>query len=179
MSDSRHPSTPDGTGHPRHDLVSATEFRDGMAHLAAAVNIVTTGTPDDPVGFTATSVCSVSDAPPTLLVCANRERSLAQAFLDNGHLCVNTLGAQHRDLALLFGGGTPMAERFAQARWELSADNVPYLPDAAATFHCRISQSQIIGTHAVLYCEVRQVTRTPGTDALTYFRRAFHELPDR
>ena len=38
-------------------------YRDAMARLGAAVNIVTTGTLENPVGFTASAVCSVTDTP--------------------------------------------------------------------------------------------------------------------
>ena len=43
-----------------------------MARLGAAVNIITTDGPGGKRGFTASAVCSVTDSPPTLLVCLNR-----------------------------------------------------------------------------------------------------------
>ncbi|WP_252405960.1 flavin reductase, partial [Escherichia coli] len=45
------------------------DFRAGMARLGAAVNIITTDGPGGRAGFTASAVCSVTDTPPTLLVC--------------------------------------------------------------------------------------------------------------
>ncbi len=47
-------------------------YRDAMARLGAAVSIVTTDGPAGRAGFTASAVCSVTDDPPTLLVCMNR-----------------------------------------------------------------------------------------------------------
>ena len=47
-------------------------FREAMSRLGAAVHVITTDGPSGKTGFTATAVCSVSDAPPTLLVCLNR-----------------------------------------------------------------------------------------------------------
>jgi len=52
--------------------VSREQFRDAMARLGAAVNIVTTDGTAGRAGFTASAVCSVTDDPPTLLVCLNR-----------------------------------------------------------------------------------------------------------
>ena len=52
--------------------VTRQDFRDAMARLGAAVNIITTGGPAGRGGFTASAVCSVTDEPPTLLVCMNR-----------------------------------------------------------------------------------------------------------
>lgn len=55
-------------------------FRDAMAHVGAAVNIITTDGPAGRAGFTASAVCSVTDAPPTLLVCLNRSASVWPIF---------------------------------------------------------------------------------------------------
>lgn len=54
-------------------MVMATEFRDAMSRLGAAVNVVTTDGSAGLGGFTASAVCSVTDSPPTLLVCMNRD----------------------------------------------------------------------------------------------------------
>ena len=51
------------------------EYRNAMARLGAAVNIVTTDGEGGRAGFTASAVCSVTDDPPTLLVCMNRGSS--------------------------------------------------------------------------------------------------------
>mgnify|MGYP000672260426 CR=1 FL=1 len=68
-------------------------FREGMSRLGASVNVITTMTGGGPVGFTATAVTSVTDTPPTLLVCLNRSSSVYSAFDQAEHLCVNVLGA--------------------------------------------------------------------------------------
>ena len=60
------------------------DYRDAMARLAAAVNIITTDGPSGRAGFTATAVCSVTDEPPTLLVCLNRSASAHPIVTANG-----------------------------------------------------------------------------------------------
>ncbi len=55
--------------------VTRDEFRDAMARLGAAVNVVTSAGPAGRGGFTASAVCSVTDDPPSLLVCLNRSSS--------------------------------------------------------------------------------------------------------
>jgi flavin reductase (NADH) len=45
------------------------QVRQAMAHLGAAVNVITTAGPHGRCGITASAVCSVTDSPPTLLVC--------------------------------------------------------------------------------------------------------------
>ena len=70
------------------------------------------------------AVCSVTDSPPTLLVCLNRGASVWPTFSENRTLCVNTLSAGQEPLSNLFGGKTPMAERFAAAGVELGRHEV-------------------------------------------------------
>ncbi len=65
-------------------------FRDAMSRLGAAVNIVTTDGPAGMAGFTASAVCSVTDSPPTLLVCLNRNASVWPVFQANGQLPPDT-----------------------------------------------------------------------------------------
>lgn len=89
-------------------MIEKQAFRDAMSCLGAAVNIVTTDGPAGRAGFTASAVCSVTDEPPTLLVCLNRSASVWPIFSRNQALCVNTLAAGHEDLSNLFGGKTAM-----------------------------------------------------------------------
>lgn len=51
------------------NIVDQQTFRDAMSCMGAAVNIITTDGPAGRAGFTASAVCSVTDTPPTLLVC--------------------------------------------------------------------------------------------------------------
>ncbi|MDF1857038.1 flavin reductase [Pseudooceanicola sp.] len=152
------------------------EFRDAMAHLPGAVNIVTTYGAAGQAGLTASAVCSVTDDPPTLLVCVNRSSSAAAAFLENPSVCVNTVGPRHQDLAILFGGKTPMEDRFASASWEKGASGAPVLLESVVSFDCRVAHRHVVGTHAVLFCEVLEVAIAKGEPASVYFARAFHAV---
>ncbi|MBU2959854.1 flavin reductase [Citreicella sp. C3M06] len=156
--------------------LTQTMFRDGMARLAGAVNIVTTDGPAGKAGLTASAVCSVTDTPPTLLVCVNRSSSAAPSFLANDAICVNTLGPEHQELAMIFGGKKPMADRFASAEFGTGASGAPVLRDAVVSFDCKVSQRAVVGTHEVIFCEVIEVTQSEGGSALAYFARKFHEL---
>ncbi|MFC3607810.1 flavin reductase [Stutzerimonas tarimensis] len=153
------------------------DYRDAMSRLAAAVNVVTTDGPCGRAGFTATAVCSVSDDPPTLLVCLNRSASAHAAVVGNGNLCVNLLSAEQSDVSNLFGGKTPMAERFTADRWSISPNGSPVLAGAALAFDCRITQVTSVATHDVLFCEVLGVTLAEQANALLYFDRSYHPLP--
>src|SRR5579872_2549998 len=99
--------------------VEKQPYREAMARLGAAVNVITTDGPGGRAGFTASAVCSVTDTPPILLVCANRANASYPAFKANGVLCVNTLTPAQEGLSLIFAGMTQHteAERFTGHDW--------------------------------------------------------------
>jgi len=151
-------------------------FRSGMSRLAAAVNIITTDGAAGRSGFTASAVCSVTDDPPTLLVCMNRSNSHADAFLANRVLCVNTLGAGAEDLSNTFAGmrGLEGAERFSVGDWAMLETGAPVLQSASCAFDCDIAEVAGQGTHAVLFARVRAVRLGPDAGGLVYFQRRYH-----
>lgn len=166
------PQVPDAVFSP----VTRETYRDGMASLAAAVNLIATDGPGGLAGFTATAVTSVTDDPPTLLVCLNRTSSATPAVLANKVLCVNALAPGHQTVSSLFGGKTPMAERFASAEWTKGKTGAPVLNDALVSFDCIISEMVEVGTHFILMCRVVDVRANDCEAALVYFRRAYQAV---
>lgn len=152
------------------------DYRDAMARLGAAVNVITTDGPGGRAGFTASAVCSVTDEPPTLLVCLNRGASVYDAFLANGVVCVNVLAHGQEALSNLFGGKTSMAERFAAAQWGELATGAPVLEGALVSFDCRVAETTQVGTHDILFCEVLAIRHGEPGKGLMYFERAYHGL---
>ncbi len=121
------------------DIVDQQSLRDAMSCMGAAVNIITTDGPAGRAGFTASAVCSVTDTPPTLLVCLIVGRPSGRYSMKIER-CVNTLSAGQEPLSNLFGGKTPMEHRFAAARWQTGVTGCPQLEEALVSFDCRISQ---------------------------------------
>ncbi|EJB0229340.1 TPA: NADH-dependent FMN reductase RutF [Escherichia coli] len=158
------------------NIVDQQTFRDAMSCMGAAVNIITTDGPAGRAGFTASAVCSVTDTPPTLLVCLNRGASVWPVFNENRTLCVNTLSAGQEPLSNLFGGKTPMEHRFAAARWQTGVTGCPQLEEALVSFDCRISQVVSVGTHDILFCAVEAIHRHATPYGLVWFDRSYHAL---
>lgn len=157
--------------------LETSAFRDAMSRLGAAVNIVTTGTQAHPIGFTASAVCSVTDSPPTLLVCLNRSSRVHEHFSKGQPLCVNVLSATQQALSNHFASPNTMAERFSLGHWSTLATGAPVLEEAVATFDCRIDQSVDVGTHSVLFGVVEALRVNQNVGGLVYFNRAYHPLP--
>src|SRR6187431_562472 len=107
-------------------------FREAMSRLGAAVHVITTAGPGGKAGATATAVTSVSDAPPTLLMCLNRRSQTSPAVVENGVFCVNTLGASEAAIADMFAGRTGVSgsDRFGTGQWMVMATGSPVLVSA-------------------------------------------------
>ena len=156
-------------------VVEPALFREGMSHVVSAVHVVTTGGPHGRAGFTATAMSSVSDAPPTLLVCMNATSSSAEHLTRNGLFAVNTLAAGQQGVAEAFSGRTGLSgdARFEAGQWTMDADGVPVLQGAVAVFRCRIVAIHPVATHLVLFGEVYAVTPASDEHGLAYLRRHF------
>ena len=159
-------------------LVDRIAFRETMAHLGAAVNIITTDGPGGRCGFTASAVCSLTDDPATVIVCMSRSSTQNAAFKKNGVICINTLTARQQDLSDIFAGRQKlsMPERFASATWSVLDTGAPVLEESLLSLDCRIAQSDDFGTHSLFICRVVALTPARDDPALIYFRRAFHAL---
>jgi flavin reductase (NADH) len=154
------------------------DFRQAMAHLSAAVNVITTAGQFGRCGITASAVCSVTDAPPTLLVCLNRSSAMHATFAGNGRVCVNVLPGEHELLARHFAGLTQLAmdERFNLPLWDEGEHGVPVLRDALASLQGEIVELKDVGSHSVMFVKVTHIRVRSDGDGLVYFDRNFHRL---
>lgn len=155
-------------------------FRNAMAYMGSAVNIITTSGSDGNHGFTASAVCSVTDTPPTLLVCMNQSSALHKYFIKNKFLAVNVLKADQKNISKIFAN--PQIERdvrFSHAQWTTSKTGSPLLVDALVNFDCQIIQTQHIGSHTIFYAEIldsRILASQNDRKGLIYFGRNYHDL---
>lgn len=157
-------------------MVEATDFKNAMSLLTSAVNIVTTAGMSGWHGFTASAVCSVTDTPPTLLVCMNKASRSHVHFLENQILTVNVLGTQHQELANIFASKMSSEERFEYGSWTELETGAPVLKDALVNFDCEISQIQEVGTHSIFICPIVAIQQRQRDQGLVYFNRAYHQV---
>ncbi|MCE4057321.1 flavin reductase [Pseudomonas sp. Au-Pse12] len=158
-------------------MVDTTGFRNSMAMLGGAVSIITTDGPAGRFGFTASAVCSVTDQPPTLLVCMNRASYSNVHFKSNGVLSVNVLTPELREVSGAFANRELDAEqRFSSARWSTLESGAPLLDEALVSFDCRIAQAHEVGSHTIFYCEVMGIRNGESQQGLVYFNRAYHPV---
>ncbi|MET3459017.1 MULTISPECIES: flavin reductase [Pseudomonas] len=157
---------------------SKQDFRQALSLLSAAVNVITTDGSHGRFGLTASAVCSVTDTPPTLLVCINRNSSIHEAVLGNKALCVNILTGQLEGVARQFAGMTdlPPAKRFSDQDWRTGSSGLPVLNDALASLEGTIVDVKEVGSHSVLFVEINHIQVREDGESLIYFSRNFHRL---
>ncbi|WP_144107523.1 4-hydroxyphenylacetate 3-monooxygenase, reductase component [Paraburkholderia sp. BCC1886] len=155
------------------------QFRDAMARLAAAVNVITTDGPGGRCGITASAVCSVTDSPPTMLVCINQTSFVHDVLRENGNVCINVLGASAQETAKTFAGmtGCSMEERFENTVWHQGVLPVPVLSDAVVRLEGTVNEIKTVGTHSVMFVRIHHIDLHECHDSLVYFARRFHQLP--
>ena len=157
-------------------MIETHEFRNAMSLLTGAVNVITTAGNTGRYGFTASAVCSVTDHPPTLLVCMNKSSNSHQYFMENKILSVNVLGAEQQHISQAFASKLTAEERFNQGQWDTLVTGAPILHDALVSFDCHIDQIQEVGTHTIFICKIAAIQQGQNTQGLVYFNRAYHPV---
>jgi flavin reductase (DIM6/NTAB) family NADH-FMN oxidoreductase RutF len=153
------------------------QFLLGMSHAACTVNVVTTDGAAGRQGVTVSAMVSVSaDTPqPTLLVCIHHLSSVADALLKNGVFCVNVLRDDQSHISDHFAGRGAMrgAARFDCAEWTTQVTGAPRVLDALVAFDCRVTASERVGSHFVVFGSVQDIFVSGGGAPLIYANRAY------
>ena len=158
-------------------MIEASGFRNAMSLLSTAVSIITTDGKAGKHGFTASAVCSVTDNPPTLLVCMNQSSRSHAHFIENHVLAVNVLGAQHENISSAFASSKlDSTARFKLGSWKALETGSPILQDAMVGFDCQIVNIQPVGTHSIFMCRVLSAETSQHDHSLIYFNRTYHSV---
>ncbi|RXG90458.1 MULTISPECIES: flavin reductase family protein [Bradyrhizobium] len=157
--------------------VDAKDFKQAMRQCAGAVALVTVGAEHGKrTGLTVTSACSLSDNPPSLIVCVNHNASAHGRIREEGAFAINFLHEDHALLALTFSGqkGVNGDDRFAFGQWTRGETGAPVLTDAVAAFDCVLAHEFETKTHSIFVGEVRGVSHAATATPLVYLRSSFH-----
>ncbi len=144
--------------------ISEDEFKAGMRHLAASVNVITVRHDGVPGGLTATAACSVSAEPPQLLICVNGQAGAHDSIAETGTFCLNILARHQEDIARRFAGmdGADPAARFDLGGWCELQTGAPALDDALSNLDCVVVQQVAAGTHSIFIGRIVGARAGPG-----------------
>lgn len=158
-------------------LASADLLRSVFRRHAAGVAVITARGESGPVGFTATSLTSVSAEPPMLSFGIGTGASSWPAMSATDHVGVHLLGEHQEDLAATFARSG--ADRFGPpTAWREGPEGVPLLGGVPAWMVCRVVTRVPAGDHRIVLAEV--VLGDPGGPGrpLVYHQGRFTGLRD-
>lgn len=159
------------------DLSNA--MKAGMRHLASGVAVAATrGADGVPHAMTVTSVTSVSDQPPSLLVCFNRESATFKSLSTTDSFSVSLLRQEQENVSHRCAFTPDDEDRFGFGEWRNYGDQrIPYLDGALAVFLCRIARRIDYGTHCIVIGDIVEViTNGDGGEPLIYCRGEYRSL---
>jgi len=131
----------------------ANGLQRAMSLRAAGVTVVTTQDRHGaPRGLTATAVCSVSLAPPMILVCIDRTAECYEAFQEAEAFAVNLL--RHDQEALSYRFAQKERRKFEGIPHRPGLTGSPILTDVLAHMECRIRARYPGGGHTIVLGEV-------------------------
>ena len=156
-------------------------FKQAMRHCAGAVALVTVGTSlGRRTGLTVTSACSLSDDPPSLLVCVNRNASAWPTIEAAGHFAINVLAARHQSIADRFAGrgGFKGEARFEEGDWGRLTTGAPTLDGALAVLDCETEEAIERHSHTILIGRIKAIRHAQDEGALLYWRGVYGKLDE-
>jgi flavin reductase (DIM6/NTAB) family NADH-FMN oxidoreductase RutF len=153
----------------------AASFKAAFRRHASGVAVVTAVHLSRPVGFTATSVVSLSADPPMLSFNLALGASTWPALSATQHVAVHLLGGDQVELAARFA--TSGIDRFAGVPWRVGPGGVPLLTGVNAWLVSRIQQRIPTGDHALFVCRVVHSGTAVPTEPLVYHEGRFRTLP--
>ncbi|MBT2456700.1 flavin reductase family protein [Streptomyces sp. ISL-86] len=144
---------------------------------AAGVAVITAADGVTPVGFTATSLNSVSADPPLLSFTIGTGSSSWPAIRDSDHVGVHILGEHQGELAGLFARSG--ADRFGPGtEWSPGPHEVPLLDGVLAWLVCRVVAVVPAGAHRVIIAEAVAGEPVGEGRPLLYHQGRFNALRD-
>ncbi|MFT7559695.1 MAG: flavin reductase [Flavobacteriales bacterium] len=135
-------------------------FRLGMRTLAAGVSVISAVNGEERAAMTVSSLTSVSDQPPSLLVCVNKATRMDTIIENADRFVVNILASHQQDVSNICARAEAGEQRFETGDWakdELSGQY--YLADALTVFICEKTQTVEYGTHNVVFGNIIEVRR--------------------
>jgi flavin reductase (DIM6/NTAB) family NADH-FMN oxidoreductase RutF len=132
-------------------------MKQGMRRLASGVCVLSSRLSDgEAFVMTVSSVTSVSDNPPSLLVCINQQIQRYEELLPVGsRFVINLLRADQSEISNLCAGRYENQDRLSLGRW-VNNDWL-FLEDSQVSFCCVTDKVMSYGTHEILVGRIGEV----------------------
>lgn len=161
--------------------INAESYRALMRHQAGAVTVIAAGELGQRAGLTATAVSSLSDSPPTVLVCIHKRTGAHALIREARAFSVNILASDQQQVAERFAGkhGVSGEQRFQGLEWGRLVTGAPVLSRALASLDCVLHEQHAFTTHSIFIGRVVGGAFRAEAVPLLYFRGDYWDLESR
>jgi 3-hydroxy-9,10-secoandrosta-1,3,5(10)-triene-9,17-dione monooxygenase reductase component len=128
--------------------VDGLAMRALLGNFLTGVTIITTTSPDGPVGTTVNSFTSVSLDPPLVLFCLHSHSTMLAEISRSGTFAINILSEHQTELCRRFARRTTAS--FSGVTLRSGPDDPPVLADAIAYLDCEVTAQHPGGDHAIV-----------------------------
>ena len=155
---------------PEEHPVERDEFREALSFWASGVTIVAVRDDDGVQAMTVSSLTSVSDVPPTVLVSLTSSARLVPFIRPGVTVGISVLGQDQRRLASVYANSYPVGP-------SPFPDSGPPLVEGALVGLTCVAQDVLpVGGSYVVACRVVETRIGPDRGPLLYFRRGYERL---
>ncbi len=155
-------------------MINRDEFRAALGRFASGVTIITTvDAAGHKHGITVSAFCSVSLAPPLILVCIERRTGSHHAFEQNEFFAVNILREDQQHLSNRFASHLP--DKFDGIEYTVNEHGIPVLKDVLVNLECRRVNAHENGDHTIYIGAIERSTVGDGSP-LVYFHGDYRKL---
>jgi flavin reductase (DIM6/NTAB) family NADH-FMN oxidoreductase RutF len=156
--------------------IDATDFKSIFRRHPAGVAIITLTDVDRLVGFTATSVISVSADPPIVAFSVSATSSAWPALARNETVAISFLTAAQADVSARFA--TSGIDRFAAGGWTRLPSGEPVIAEASSWLRGAILERTSVGTSFLIAVRAIDCETVGTTPPLVFHDRAYHRVDD-
>lgn len=161
---------------PRRPAVSDADFRSALSGLASGVHVVTAADGVERVGRTVTSVLSLSDKPPSVLVSIDNTSRLSEIIARKGSFSMAMLAADQSEVGDAFAGRLGLDDRFVIGNWGTWASGQPKLGSAVSVIDCEVIGSMETPTHLLFAGAIVEAETDTSLMPLIWNRHGYHGL---
>jgi flavin reductase (DIM6/NTAB) family NADH-FMN oxidoreductase RutF len=156
--------------------IDAADFKSIFRRHPAGVAVITLADADRLVGFTATSVISVSADPPIVAFSVSSTSSAWPALARNETVAISFLTASQADISARFA--TSGIDRFAAGGWNQLPSGEPVIADASSWLRGAILERTSVGNSFLIAVRAIACDTAIPSAPLVFHDRAYHRVDD-
>ena len=158
--------------------LSADHFKSAMRRWGSGVSILTTRREGGIMGITVSSFCSVSLAPPMILVCIDKKARSHQLIERHRAFAINVLKTGQERLSELAAGHAGEQGNWLEGvPYRKAETGAPILNECLAWFDCTLQAIHDGGDHTIFVARVEAAGHSEGRPLL-YYEGDYHRLAE-